>query len=227
MNAHKKWWKNTFTLIELLVVIAIIGILASMLLPALKNARDNAKSIVCASNQKQVMTAMLIYAGDWNGSLPLSWLGNEGEISSWAYRLDENGYMKYNDAMLCPAYSPFKFAHPTFVYGMNAGPYGNGVSREYISLSKCEVPDHRSDYPKFSSTNFPVLIDTVNLTVLQQERIFFYPSYNNGAGSLTGSHLHLRHMKQANVAFIDGHVNGLNRNELISELGFKDNGISY
>ena len=62
--------KQCFTLIELLVVIAIIAILAAMLLPALAQARNQAKFVVCAANQKQIQTAIATYLADYDRFYP-------------------------------------------------------------------------------------------------------------------------------------------------------------
>jgi len=79
--------KNGFTLIELLVVIAIIAILAAMLLPALSQARERARSAVCMNNLKQLMIAYIMYAADNDGYQPVfhspghntTWMGNAGQ----------------------------------------------------------------------------------------------------------------------------------------------------
>src|SRR5437773_8936270 len=68
-----------FTLIELLVVIAIIAILAAILFPVFAQARAKARQAACLSNEKQIGTAIMMYAQDYDERLPachsygLSW----------------------------------------------------------------------------------------------------------------------------------------------------------
>ena len=74
-NYSKRWQSvqrpGGFTLIELLVVIAIIALLAALLLPALRTARESARTSICQSNMRQCYLGIAGYQSDFDGYIPL------------------------------------------------------------------------------------------------------------------------------------------------------------
>ena len=63
-----------FTLIELLMIVAIIAILAGLLLPSLKNAKEAGRQTACKSNLRQMSLAFITYANDYNNYIPPYWI---------------------------------------------------------------------------------------------------------------------------------------------------------
>ncbi|MBI2929803.1 MAG: DUF1559 domain-containing protein [Verrucomicrobia bacterium] len=78
--------RRAFTLIELLVVIAIIAILASLLLPAIANAKEKAMRTACVNNNKQLALAIHLYAGDTLDAMPWpNWQNDASKGPGWLY----------------------------------------------------------------------------------------------------------------------------------------------
>src|SRR5689334_7176089 len=93
--------QSAFTLIELLVVIAVIGILASLLLPALSRAKETGRTTACSNNLRQLAIASATYSLDNKGKMPyfLDWLFTKpGQLTSG--RLFP--YLQNKPVYLCP-----------------------------------------------------------------------------------------------------------------------------
>ena len=82
--------RQGFTLIELLVVVAIISLLMAILLPSLKNAREQAKFVICQANVQQISTALHTYAAEYNGWYPVV-IRDDGTFQSWPGALARAG----------------------------------------------------------------------------------------------------------------------------------------
>jgi prepilin-type N-terminal cleavage/methylation domain-containing protein/uncharacterized protein (TIGR02145 family) len=125
---QSKSWCRGFTLIELLIVIAIIGVLSTVVLASLNNARAKARDSARISNVKEVQKALAIFHSD-NGSYPVSanngdWAGNGSDYGSLPTS-GSGGYIPN----LAPAYikelpvDPNQTAANGYIYKSNGSDY--------------------------------------------------------------------------------------------------------
>ena len=218
-----------FTLIELLVVIAIIAILASMLLPALNQARAKAQQIDCLSKMKQISLGFTNYQDDSDDYfVPYAWEGVADATMNWAWCLKVNNYVDYK-LYACPS---AKMLNWQYTYGKDGWlnypdnsarylyipmgyNYDYGFGRMHYSAPKRYVPVKKS-MVKNPSQKFVTADSRYSLA-----NINYGMAAINGKDPFTNSGvIHDRHAgNTANISYADGHAGSMKNASLYSWTG--------
>lgn len=224
--------KIDFTLIELLVVISIIAMLAAMLLPALKQTRDQARTIQCCSNLKQVGLGLSFYASNYNNYIPSPMKAtNDGTSGGdpivswdkWGRALSYDSDLKQN-VLQCPSLLDSNTDFGS-TYGMN--PYLSGaynvrklVRLDSIVANNPGTTDSTGKYLPVNRllTNTVIVADSVytelNGPAVVPMRQYYYLGTSN-------AELHLRHNgRTSNALMGDMHVSTYRSSEFYEKCNF-------
>jgi prepilin-type N-terminal cleavage/methylation domain-containing protein/prepilin-type processing-associated H-X9-DG protein len=213
--------RGGFTLIELLVVMAIVGVLAALLFPALRGAKDKARSVGCISNLRQLTVAALLYCEyDDDYFPPSSWDIYTTNRHRWHGERDNQGepfdfrrsplytYLKTDRIKGCPVFAEY-------LTGFEAGCGGYGYNDGYVGSGRGDPRDKSSRPARRGQIGDPantvMFADCAFLGGPGAGGLIEYsfvtePVYEAWGSTPSTPSIHFRHQGRANVSWCDGHV---------------------
>ena len=225
---------RNFTLIELLVVIAIIAILAAMLLPALQQARERAKTTTCLNNFKNIGSAAVMYQGDFNGYMP--GLNNGGLY--WACHVECKPKSMFPFAQFLHLYIPYPLKWVTAINGYSFA-QGNVAQCPSDTIKNRKYGAHHYSYAQNTYLNWRTPFSEIQMkkpSKMRQSAQFIWTAdywyYTNDSQSLhfgvnnypfkadadlTRATVDFRHNGSANALFMDCHVGSFKVSEMLGK----------
>ncbi|PAW76265.1 MAG: hypothetical protein B9S32_15560 [Verrucomicrobia bacterium Tous-C9LFEB] len=219
---------GAFTLMELLVVVAIVGLLISILIPGLTYARKMADSARCVNNLRQLAIGGLSYGADNNGLFPGYYWYMPSQVKRGGLADQLGLYIvkgKMDTVMTCPT------AQRTWPVNSNDYPYNRTYAINGIARSCGSDESVFYDIPiRFSQISNPermmFFIDSPNKYMVSGKGWYHdhciptqkWASARTTAITFMQDEAAYIHSKRMNMAFLDGHIESLTKQEVTPRL---------